>query len=701
MSSSSFSASEPGAPSDFEMEMPPEDSNPIWCRHPARREYEAGYTLFRRVVRCRKPTPFRLAVTADHRFNCYLDGELLGRGPVRSDLEHYCYDVYAGTLAPGEHIFAAEVLVWRGGWRRSAMPWSEMHSCGGFLAFGRAGEETLDTPTGWLCAIDEGRRPRDWDEAWEYPAPVPAPPLDEVDLSRTPSGWTTAAVPDGEWVPAFPMEPARFRARRQNDPASPWNLIPRPIRQMEERFTPIARILRQDCRCRLEDGLLRGSCPAGTHRILLDLGRNQTSIIRLAGRGGRGSCRIACGESLYGPDKQRRFELPGELGTLGYADLLHLPGGENEWRYESFWYRTGRFIELEFELNEAVSELKLEFTFLTYPFSGKKKFRAPGDPVLERIYEIAVHTLQCCSHEHFEDCPYYEQLQYAGDTRIEALVSYAVTGDDSLGRQALRMFAHSQLSSGLTQSRYPSNVLQIIPGYCLAWALMVHDHYRCFGDAELVRELLPNLEFMLDAFERNRRPDGLIGPMEGWHFTDWAKEWPEGASDRGTDQPETILNLFYAEACRRVAELREALGRNPVPLRERAEQTLAAVVRSCYDAERRRFRDVPGEPWYSVHANALAVLFEAVPEAERAAFLREILADPGLTQPTLYFDFYILAALDRYGTKAELRARLRPWEEMLSLGLTTFPETPSLEARSLCHAWSCAPACFLGRLEAD
>ena len=671
------------------------DGDPVWCWHPARREHEAGYTLFRRTVSCRKATPFRLAITADHRFNCYLDGELLGRGPVRSDLEHYCYDIYSGTLTPGEHIFAAEVVVWRGGWRLSALPWGEMHSCGGFLAFGCAGEERLDTPTGWLCAIDAGRRPREWSEAWDNTCPMPALPLDEIDFTRSDSDWATAPAPGGEWVPAQPMEPARFRNRRQSDPLSPWNLEPRPIRQMKETFTPIARILRQDCGCRLEDGRLRGSCPAGKHRILVDLGRNQTSIVRLAGSGGVGSCRVAYGESLYGPDNERLFGLPGTLGGLGYADRLVFPGGDRKWRYVSFWYRSGRFVELVFELAEAASALELEFTFLTYPFAGKKVFHAPGDPVLERIYEVAVHTLQCCTHEHFEDCPYYEQLQYAGDARIEALVSYAATGDDSLGRLALRAFANSQLSGGLTQSRYPSNVLQIIPGYCLTWALMVHDHYRYFGDGELVRELLPNLLAMLDAFERRRRADGLIGPMEGWHFSDWATGWVKGASDRGTDRPETILNLFYAEACRRIAELESALKMDSRQLRERAERTLAAVKSCCYDAERRRFRDVPDKPWYSVHANALAVLYGAVPEAECPAFLREVLADPELTQPTLYFNFYVLSALDRYGTRAELRARLKPWEEMLARGLTTFPETSSPHARSLCHAWSCAPACFL------
>ena len=69
-----------------------------WGWHPARKEHEAGYTLFHRIVECPAPANFKLAVSADNRFNFYLDGTLLGRGPLRSHPEHYYYDEYSGTI---------------------------------------------------------------------------------------------------------------------------------------------------------------------------------------------------------------------------------------------------------------------------------------------------------------------------------------------------------------------------------------------------------------------------------------------------------------------------------------------------------------------------------------------------------------------------------------------------------------------------
>ena len=42
---------------------------------------------------------------------------------------------------------------------------------------------------------------------------------------------------------------------------------------------------------------------------------------------------------------------------------------------------------------------------------------------LSKILEVGWRTARLCAHETYMDCPYYEQLQYAGDTRIQALVS--------------------------------------------------------------------------------------------------------------------------------------------------------------------------------------------------------------------------------------------------------------------------------------
>ena len=670
---------------------------PSWGWHPERVEHQAGYTLFRKKISVAENRHFHLIVSADNRFNFYLDGKLLGRGPLRGDLDHYFYDEYEGDLTSGEHIFAAEVVVWNDAWRISAAPWAEMHAGGGFLVGGYVGDERMEITEGWLCSIDRGRMPRQWHQAWKSKTLVPAPPMDEIDFAHYHSDWYYVKEPQEEWVRPVIIGNAEFRAFCKYDLNTPWNLMKRTLKQMEESFSPVAEILSAPETLYISNGRLNGSFPAGKYNVLLDTGKNQTFIVRFSGNGGRGNCRFAYSETLFDEQGNKINQYPGTVGLKGYADLLHFSG--NQWKYTSFWYRTGRFLELEFDLSEPLTGIELELSFITYPLGPFCDFKSPDDPLLEEIYKTACHTLSCCSHEHFEDCPYYEQLQYAGDSRIEALVSYAVSGKDDLGKHTLRSIAISQLSNGLTQSRYPSVFKQVIPEYSLIWALMLHDHYVCFGDKSLVAELLPNVENMLNAFERARLSEGLIGSLPGWHYTDWAKDWIGGASDRQENVPETILNLFYAEACLRTAEL-EIVNENPQKadeLKKRAAITLDAVNTLCYDAKKKRYLDSPGRSdWKSLHANTLAVLFGAVPEAERADFLREICADKELTQMTLYFSFYLLAAIAKYGTAEELRLHYAPWEKMLRKGCTTFPEMPD-RGRSECHAWSCAPAWFILR----
>lgn len=670
----------------------------FWAWDPEHEGHRAGFSLFKRVVTCHEKAPCRLAVSADNRYTLFLDGKVLGRGPARSSPEHCCYEEYTGELAPGRHIFAVEVLVWNDVWRESPAPWSEMHAGGGLMTAGFAGEERLEQPDNWLVRFDHGRRPLSWSETWDRPLLNPAPPMDLIDLRYYDARWTISADTAGFRTP-FVIAPAEFAGEYITDQRVPWLLEKRRIRPMRETFLPLAEIMRSDCpEARLTDGVLKvGRIPCGKSKILLDIGKYSTFMVHFSGRGGAGKCRIAYAESFFDA-AGRRFKTPaGTVGRQGMGDQLILPENGNTWEYNSFWYRTGQFIELEFDLAGELSDVSLRIDFITYDFGGKRAFRASGadDPLAEKIYETAWNTLLCCTHETFEDCPYYEQLQYAGDSRIHALASYAMTGDDSMGRQFLRAIRNSLTAEGLTWSRYPSTQRQIIPNYSLIWILSVEDHFRLYGDKAFLRELFPAVETVLAAFGRGRDGSGLILPPGGWLFTDWTKDWPTGCAGRRSGLPETVMNLFYAEACRAAEEFARALGLDGSRWNEQRRMTLDAVNARCFDETSNRYSDVPGKKWFSLHANVMALLAGAVEEEKRRTFLAEILADGTLTQPTLYFEFYVLSAVRRYGTKAMFDARLAPWEKLVTEGFTTFPERPAQPFRSECHAWSIAPVWFM------
>jgi hypothetical protein len=358
--------------------------------------------------------------------------------------------------------------------------------------------------------------------------------------------------------------------------------------------------------------------------------------------------------------------------------------------YRTFHFRTARWLEVVTELEEDCRIDCLEVDFVTYDFGEWKKYSNPDEPLLEKIYDVGVHTARCCAHDCYEDCPYYEQQQYGGDTRIQALISYEATGHGLLGRRWLEAFDDSRIACGLTQSRYPSVFQQVIPGFSLIWVLGVADYLRYFPDSEFARIRSTGIKAVLDYFEGLRRSDGLIGTTEFWNFTDWTVDWPVGCSGRNSGQPETILNLFYAAACTAAAFVTGDTSYNA-----RAAATVKAVRKYCWDDRKQLLRDVPGEEWFSVHANTLGILTGCVDDARAVA--EKILNDKNLTPCSLYFDFYVLEAMRMCGHAEGFRQVLMHWEPFISRGETTFPEIPAPDSRSHCHAWSAGPVYHLLR----
>jgi hypothetical protein len=331
---------------------------------------------------------------------------------------------------------------------------------------------------------------------------------------------------------------------------------------------------------------------------------------------------------------------------------------------------------------------------VAFPLKRKAELQF-DDPVLKKIVDVAWHTARCCAHEHYEDCPYWEQMQYVGDTRIQALISYAGAGEGRLGRQAIRQFDQSRIASGLTMSRYPTNFRQVIPGFSLYWIMMINDYNRFFGDTEVIREHWRGIRDVLDYFEDRREANGLIGCAGEWNFSDWVREWPQGKSCRNTGRPETLLNMIYAETCRITAELAKKINKEPTEYLLRYEKSKSAVNTHCYDEERKLYTDVPGEKWFSQHTNCWAVLSDTAPQERVDELVESILYDDTLSQCTLYYAFYLLELMQKTDNRDGFRKILKKWEDILTAGFTTFPECPGEDSRSDCHAWSSGPFYFL------
>ncbi|KAK7187722.1 hypothetical protein PSPO01_06456 [Paraphaeosphaeria sporulosa] len=408
-------------------------------------------------------------------------------------------------------------------------------------------------------------------------------------------------------------------------------------------------------------------------------------------------------KDLFGPRDIYELRGPNSVNAVGYYDT---EGTEEV--VQPFHFRTFRFIRLQIDVS--TSELVLEKISLqetNYPLDVVAAVDTKSDIDIKPLWETSVRTLKNCMHDCYEDCPFYEQLQYAMNTRSSILFTYYVSSDSRPAQQAIIQLRNSFVAHvGLTASRAPSHRLQIIPHFSLYWISMVCDHWLFNGDRSFTMQFLPIIDAILNYF--NSRLDPWLNLMTSedrpgiWNYHDWTEEWrpygiPPSVVKTGIS---TYTNALYAYTLKNAASLLHDLERSALAVEYcgRADLVTEAILRHCFDSN--YFTDSLAEAtqcgrYYSQHSQAWAVLCGAAKGEAAAKVLHDSLDDKASTfiPTSVSMSFYMLRALAMAGKdtyNANFRRFWAPWRAQLALGLTTWEED-SVSQRSDCHAWGSAP----------
>lgn len=664
-----------------------------WITHPESPAHDYGVIFFRReLVMPWVPESFRVHVSADERYRLFVNGVEVASGPARGDRLNWRYETaeLAPFLHPGTNVLAAQV------WKMAeAAPWAQVSSRLGFiLQVAEPGSQGANSGAEWKVLRTGACQPepvslerKDW---------IPAGYGEHLDGKQFPWGWERECFDDQDWAKARLIEPGCPRGMRDGITEMGW-LVPRRIPPLEHKTVRIPRLARSSG-VQSDGGFLMGNQPLTIPphtqaELLLDQAHLTVGFPELVVSAGRDAeVRLTYAEALVddGNKKGNRNELAGRK-IIGLSDVF-LPDGGEKRLFRPLGLRTWRYLQLNLRTGDAplvIDDIRGVFT--AYPFQENATFES-SDPSLKAIWNTGWRTARLCAGETFFDCPYYEQLQYIGDTRVEALITLMVSGDDRLMRNAIQDFHDSGVADGLTASRYPSRQLQLIPPYSLFWIAMLHDHWMHRGDAAFLRPMLGNVDSILRWYELRLAKDAIFGPMEWWNFTDWCQGWSNGEPPGAARGGSAIIALQFVYNAQRAAELFDAMGEpdRAAHWREVAGQVKNAVSRLCWDDTRGLFADTPSRQTFSQHANILAVLTGTGELSRSAAIMEKVLDDATLTQCTLYFRFYLHRALQQAGLGDRYGAQLKPWRDMLAIGLTTFAETPE-PTRSDCHAWSASP----------
>ena len=106
-------------------------------------------------------------------------------------------------------------------------------------------------------------------------------------------------------------------------------------------------------------------------------------------------------------------------------------------------------------------------------------------------------------NETYFDTPQYEQLGYAGDGRLQCLISLTNMWDDRIVRNhSSHQFWYSARPEGIIEDRYPSREPQYIPSYGLDWIQTMHDFWMYRGDWRFPSKFLPVSRAVIDWYLR-------------------------------------------------------------------------------------------------------------------------------------------------------------------------------------------------------
>jgi alpha-L-rhamnosidase len=682
-------------------------------------------------------------VTCDGRYQLFVNGKRLGRGPVRSSAmaqKYDCYDLTA-NLRDGENI--ATVIVHMLGVDTA---WHEAVKGMWHPTFGHGGlwlDGAISTRDDWKVIESDA-----WDNTTER-MNSSLGFIESLDGRKLPIDWHDAAFDDSAWLDARALHvdgggPDQFFGGIDTVPFP--ILLPNPLPPLYEDVRrpetcahvavvevksdlPVHRQLYEEPFVAAAPiAEMRGAHPA---RIVTSTDKGVTILLKfdtlltgypffeIDARGGE-QIDIAVAERLPGEFGGEVIDPPRIMprAILGHdahiARYIARPGRQ---RFERFEWSAIRWMQITVRgAPEGLDIVDLGCVHTHYPVQETGVF-ACNDEFLNKLWSLGRDTLKLCMHDSWEDCPSREQRQWLGDVTVEHVVGQVAFGPgaNALTAKYLRDVADSQRPDGLTQMFAPGdhkvNGL-LIPDWTLQWILTAGDFYLYTGDLATIEAIFPSIQRALAWFETLRTSHGLVADMPYWHFMDWSAVGRKGEA--------ATLNAQLAGALTAASELAEALENTRAARKYRAAaaEIAASLNARHWDERRGVYVDcvdpVTGmqDQRVSQHANAAMMLWGGAPQHRWERMIARI-SDPerltftaappivptgepldleqGVVLANTFYSHFVYSALGRAG-RADIAVSLmrQRFGPMLASGATTLWESFGPTA-SLCHGFSASP----------
>lgn len=669
------------------------EDNASWVNVPDTEAKDAGLYLFRKKINLESvPSDFIVHISADNKYKLFVNEELVSVGPSWGDIDNWNYDILnlAPYLKAGDNIISAQV--WNEGTLKAVAQFS--YQTGFWLQGTDEKTFVLNTNDTWKCIEDKSYTPITQYVYGYYAAGAG----DKIDMNVAVKNWKSLNFEDSDWLKAKPIIERSTRGMGF-DTQGGWKLTPSVIPPMELTYQRLATTRKSEgvsIPSTFPENKVSVTIPSNTTaKILLDQSFLTNAYPTLVFSGGeKGTIVITYSEALYDENraKNNRGDITGK-NISGRQDSILSNGALNQ-EFTSLSWRTYRYVELKIETKDSPLIIEDFYgTFTGYPFELNANIASDVEE-LSNIFDIGWRTARLCAVDTYMDCPYYERLQYIGDTRIQMMITYYNSGDDRLPKNAINLFDYSRQKDGYTLSRYPDTQSQVIPTYSL-WHISTMLDYLMYGkDKNFLSSKLLGSRQILNYFISYIDEDGSLKNVPGWNFTDWVPEWRAGIAPMSEDGSSALMDLQLLLALQSAATLEKNIGSQNyhVLFDEMAKSTEKIIYEKYWDDSSQLFADTPNKDVFSQHTNSLAIIAGLVDDNTANEIGKRMLNDKKLAQASIYFKYYLHQALAKAGLGDYYLDWLDIWRKNIELGLTTWGETSEVETtRSDCHAWGSSP----------
>lgn len=425
--------------------------------------------------------------------------------------------------------------------------------------------------------------------------------------------------------------------------------------------------------------------------LIADLGEETTGLLTFTLKAQEG-CIIDIGHGEHLDDGRVRVR----IASRNFADRYICRQGLNSFTHRLRRYGA-KYIEMHFTGCSEPPQIGYVGLIPQYRDLPEASVFQCEDSALVKLDKVGIHTMKCCQHEHYEDCPWREQALYGYDSRNQALYGYYVWGNYEFAATCFRILGESYSpDNGYIGLIAPGKCHLQIPIFSLAWISELYDLKMHSGNLDECN--LPVVRKILDGIlERPvETPYGTIyfpgDDASTWNFC----EWQPGLSGLKAKY-QAPFNLYLVEALKNAAKL--GAGEKYMEIAGK----LGPVVEAFFwDEKRQAYRTTDEEDKLIHEHTQVMMLYNGLVPPERFDAVIAAIEAPATIKSTFSTLPYWLWTMQKLGGKyaGRIAPRLRQtFLPFVHSGATSLWETALggndfSMAGSLCHGWSSLPSYY-------